>query len=265
MEPNSKKNLFLCSRNLQINVFLQPEKNLTFQQNFTCLRKKLQIKLTRKTYIDSILKKCKGRFFKAINDCLRKCTFIYIHKLPQRFITDISIDYNKSFFNYTTIDLYRYFNLKPFNKDEIENSNFCIKGKENYLKFILSSKLSDLYSIFIESKRYKREVESIKNNSGVKMSLLYQFVSENYYNYYLFSKPRMNRKKKQKLENDIESKINNKNNIIMNETKNSTIASINLEDKTINNFNNNVGTNSINSNNNSETISININKNDNFQ
>ena len=196
METNSKKNLFLCSRNLQINELLQEEKNLTFQQNFTYLRKKLQIKLTRKTYIDSILKKCKGRFFKAISDCLRKCTFIYINKLPQRFITDISIDYNKFFFNFTTIDLYKYFNLKPFNKeDKMENNNFCIKGKENYLKFILSSKLYDLYYIFIDSKRYKREVEGIKNNSGFKMSLLYQFVSENYYNYYLFSKPRINKKK----------------------------------------------------------------------
>lgn len=196
MEINSKKNLFLCSRNLQINELLQEEKNLTFQQNFTYLRKKLQIKLTRKTYIDSILKKCKGRFFKAISDCLRKCTFIYISKLPQRFITDISIDYNKFFFNFTTIDLYKYFNLKPFNKeDKMENNNFCIKGKENYLKFILSSKLYDLYYIFIDSKRYKREVEGIKNNSGFKMSLLYQFVSENYYNYYLFSKPRINKKK----------------------------------------------------------------------
>ena len=213
MEPNPKKNLFLCSRNLQINLFLQKEKNLTFQQNFTYLRKKFQIKLTRKTYIDSILKKCKGRFFKAINDCLRKCTFIYIHKLPQRFITDISIDYNKSFFNYTTIDLYRYFNLKPFNKDDkFENANFCIKGKENYLKFILSSKLYDLYSIFIDSKRYKREVEGIKNNSGVKMSLLYQFVSENYYNYYLFSKPRLNKKKMQKNEKSSNKTNTQKNN-----------------------------------------------------
>jgi hypothetical protein len=177
------------------------------------LRKKLQIKLTRKTYIDSILKKCKGRFFKAINDCLRKCTFIYIHKLPQRFITDISIDYNKFFFNYTTIDLYRYFNLKPFNKDDkFENANFCIKGKENYLKFILSSKLYDLYSIFIDSKRYKREVEGIKNNSGVKMSLLYQFVSENYYNYYLFSKPRLNKKKMQKNEKSSNKTNTQKNN-----------------------------------------------------
>jgi hypothetical protein len=232
MEKNSKKNLFLCSRNLQINVFLQKEKNLTFQQNFTCLRKKLQLKLTRKTYIDSILKKCKGRFFKAINDCIRKCTFIYINKLPQRFITDISIDYNKFFFNYTTRDLYKYFNLKPFNKEEkIENSNFCIKGKEDYLQFILSSKLYDLYYIFIDSKRYKREVECIKNNSGVKMSLLYQFVSENYYNYYLFSKPRINRKKRlknEKNENSIKKTNicnNNNNNNTLNETKNSSVVS----------------------------------------
>jgi hypothetical protein len=230
MEQNSKKNLFLCSRNLQINVFLQKEKNLTFQQNFTCLRKKLQIKLTRKTYIDSILKKCKGRFFKAINDCIRKCTFIYVNKLPQRFITDISIDYNKFFFNFTTRDLYKYFNLKPFNKEEqIENSNFCIKGKENYLKFILSSKLYDLYYIFIDSKRYKREVENIKNNSGVKMSLLYQFVSENYYNYYLFSKPRINRKRRLKNEknnntNDNKN-IQNNNNNQLNETNNPIVAS----------------------------------------
>ena len=233
MEQNSKKNLFLCSRNLQINVFLQKEKNLTFQQNFTCLRKKLQLKLTRKTYIDSILKKCKGRFFKAINDCIRKCTFIYVNKLPQRFITDISIDYNKFFFNYTTRDLYKYFNLKPFNKEEqIENSNFCIKGKEDYLKFILSSKLYDLYYMFIDSKRYKREVESIKNNSGVKMSLLYQFVSENYYNYYLFSKPRINRKRRLKNEKNNNTKDNtnthnnnNNNNNQLNETNNPIVAS----------------------------------------
>ena len=229
MEKISKKNLFLCSRNLQINVFLQKEKNFTFQQNFTCLRKKLQLKLTRKTYIDSILKKCKGRFFKAINDCIRKCTFIYINKLPQRFITDISINYNKFFINYTTRDLYKYFNLKPFNKEEkIDNSNFCIKGKEDYLKFILSSKLYDLYYLFINSKRYKREVEIIKNNSGVKMSLLYQFVSENYYNYYLFSKPRINRKKRLKNEknkNSINETNKDNNNITLKETKNLSVAS----------------------------------------
>ena len=248
MDKNSKKNVFLCTKNLEINTFLYGEKNLTFQQNFTCLRKKLQIKLTRKTYIDSILKKCKGRFFKAISDCLRKCSFIYINKLPQRFITDISIDYNNYFLNFTTMDLYKYFNLKPFsNKGELfENDKICIKGKENLFKFILYSKLYDLYKIFIDSKRYKREVEGIRNNSGAKMSLLYEFVSENYYNYYLFSKPRINKKRGiknyvNKLNNLIN--INNSNNININDKSNKFNENINLNTNINNNINSNINLN----------------------
>ena len=79
--------------------------------------------------------------------------------------------------------------------------------------------------MFIDSKRYKREVESIKNNSGVKMSLLYQFVSENYYNYYLFSKPRINRKKRAKNEKNNNNDKTDNNNVTLNETKNSSVAS----------------------------------------
>ena len=132
MEKNESKNAFFpFFVNKDIDKLLPTEKRTSFQKSFSYLRKKLQIKLTRKTYIDSILKKCKGRFFKAINDCLRKCTFIYIHKLPQKFITDISISYNKNFLNYTTIDLYRYFNLKPFNKDEkLKIVIFALKAKK---------------------------------------------------------------------------------------------------------------------------------------
>ena len=47
-------------------------KSLSFQGIFTCLRKTLDIKYTRKLHIDSILKKCKGRFFKAVSECVRK-------------------------------------------------------------------------------------------------------------------------------------------------------------------------------------------------
>ena len=64
----------------------------------------------------------------------------------------------------------------------------CYKGKENYLKFIIYSKISDLYLLYIQSNRYKREIQYIKNNIGIKMFLLYELVSDNYVNYYLFSK-----------------------------------------------------------------------------
>ena len=43
----------------------------SFQKYFSILRKKLQIKLSRKNNIDSLLKKVKGKFFKSINRYLR--------------------------------------------------------------------------------------------------------------------------------------------------------------------------------------------------
>ena len=60
------------------------------------------------------------------------------------------------------------------------------------------------------------------------MSLLYQFVSENYYNYYLFSKPRINRKKilkNEKNKNSINETNKDNNNITLKETKNLSVAS----------------------------------------
>ena len=69
-------------------------KSMSFQNIFAFLRKSLDIKYTRRFHIDSILKKCKGKFFRAINDCLKVCVKAYIKKLPQKYITNISIDYN---------------------------------------------------------------------------------------------------------------------------------------------------------------------------
>jgi hypothetical protein len=154
------------------------------------LRKKLQIKQSRKTHIDSILKKCKARFFKAISDCIKQCVKIQIKKFPQSFITNISIEYNKYILKLTVYELYQIFNLSKDVLDE-SNENCFFSGKERYFKYIYYSKLSDLYISYIQSKRYKREIESIKYNLGMKMLLLYEFVSENFVNYYTFSQPHL--------------------------------------------------------------------------
>ena len=111
-------------------------KSMTFQRLFTFLRKSLHVKYTRKIHIDSILKKCKGKFFKAVNNCIRKCLKIYIKKLPQGYITNISIEYNKRFFDFTINDLYTYFSLMPYPMETILQKNYCIKGKETYFKYI---------------------------------------------------------------------------------------------------------------------------------
>ena len=211
MEKKESKNNFVpYTINSDIDILLPKDKRTSFQKSFAYLRKKLQIKLTRKTYIDSILKKCKARFFKAIYDCLRKCTKKgNIQKVPQNFIINISIESNKNIFDKTFQELYQNFNFSPLNVEEFIEAGKCIKGKENFFKYIFSSKISDLYNLYIQSKRYKGEVEYIKNNLGLKMELLYKFVSENFVKYYIFTKPHYC-KKISKNYKDINSEDNNK-------------------------------------------------------
>ena len=183
--------LFPFSINKEIEGWLPQEERVSFPKSFSYLRKKLQIKQSRKTHIDSILKKCKARFFKAISDCLKQCVKIQIKKFPQSFITNISIEYNKYVLKLTVYELYQTFNLTNDDILDKSNENCFFSGKERYFKYIYYSKISDLYSSYIQSKRYQREIECIKNNLGIKMLLLYEFVSENFINYYTFSQPHL--------------------------------------------------------------------------
>ena len=180
--------LFPFSINKEIDEWLPHEKRISFPKSFSYLRKKLQVKQSRKTHIDSILKKCKARFFKAISDCLKQCVKIKIKKFPQSFVTNISIEYNKYILKLTVCELYKSLKLSNCILDKC-NENCFYSGKESYFKYIYYSKISDLYSTYLQSKRYKREIEGIKTNLGIKMLLLYEFVSENFINYYTFSQP----------------------------------------------------------------------------
>ena len=202
-EGEQKNNFFPYTINPDIDILLPKEKRTSFQTSFAYLRKKLQIKLTRKSNIDSILKKCKGKFFKALNDCLKKCTKKKnIIKIPHNFITNISIGNNKNIFTKSFIELYKEFNMPPINIDDFINDGKCINGKENYLRYILESNISDLYKLYTQSRRYKREIDLIKNNSGIKMMILYKFVSENFINYYLYNKPHFFIRNSKKIKNN---------------------------------------------------------------
>ena len=216
-------------------------KSLSFQGFFTFLRKSLQIKYTRRIHIDSILKKCKGKFFKAVNDCLRQCVKINIKKLPQSYITNISIEYNRKFFDYTINDLYQYFRLTPYSMEVILQKEYCIKGKENFFKFIFLSKINDLYLAYLESNRYKREIELMKKQKGVKMAFLHQFVAENFINYYYYSKPHI-KKTKNLIETKEQNSENNNNNINNNNINNNNKINIFLPNSNIieNNINSNI-------------------------
>ena len=211
MEENTK---YIINDKIGVEIPKNME-SLSFQGLFTFLRKSLQIQYTRSIHIDSILKKCKGKFFKAVNDCLKKCLKINIRKLPQTYITNISINYNRKFLDFTIKDLYTYFKLTPYSMEVILLKDYFHKGKENYFKYIYLSKVTDLYLEYLQSKRYKKECEIMKRHKGIKSIFLHQFVAENFINYYSYSKPHLRKLKKINLkESKIENNKNEKNNKI---------------------------------------------------
>ena len=91
--------------------------------------------------------------------------------------------------------------------ETILKKNYCINGKENFFKYIFKSKVSDLYLLYLKSKRFKREIDLMEKTRGIKVALLYQFIAENFLNYYYFSKPHTKRIKEP--DNNI-TKSNNK-------------------------------------------------------
>ena len=206
MEENTK---YIINDKIGVKIPKNMESS-SFQGLFTFLRKSLQIQYTRSIHIDSILKKCKGKFFKAVNDCLKRCLKINIRKLPQTYITNISINYNRKFLDFTIKDLYTYFKLTPYSMEVILLKDYCLKGKENYFKYIYLSKVTDLYLEYLQSKRYKKECELMKKQKGIKSIFLHQFVAENFINYYSYSKPHI--RKLKKMNSKKESIENNNNN-----------------------------------------------------
>ena len=115
----------------------------------------------------------------------------------------------------TVYELYHIFNLSNDILDK-SKENYFFNGKERYFKYIYYSKISDLYTSYIQSKRYKREIEGIKCNLGLKMLLLYEFVSENFINYYTFSQPHFcknNNLKNLEINKEKENDTSSQNNI----------------------------------------------------
>ena len=84
-------------------------------------------------------------------------------------------------------------------------------NNKEYFKILISYNLKELFSVFLESDRYKIELKTIEKNFGKKNGILFEFVSKNFINYYINSKAHLFKEK---------NKINNNNNNIDNEDNN---------------------------------------------
>ena len=188
---------FLEQNRCDLNIdFPIPDKeNKSFQSIFTFIRKKLQIKASRKNHIDSLLKKSKGKFFRAIYEGIKLCLNLRVYRLPQEFITNITIEYNKKFLHKTIIEIYKDFNLLP-SLEDIINKNLCRKGKIEIFKEIANSDFYSLYNNYICSDRFKRDYEDLKKEEGKRNGILFEFAAKNFCVYYFFQKGHSLKEKK---------------------------------------------------------------------
>ena len=163
-QENIEKTKKNCSRK-EINAFYSKIKYI---------RKKYNIKKSRKNHIDSLVKKAKSKFLKSIYEGLKYCLNSYINRLPQKFIINTKIEYNKKYLNLTVEEIYTEFKLLPTLDVNFE-SNMVRKDKKDLLYLLMKTKLKDIYKMYIISDLYKYEKRKMEKNQ-VKELLNYMIL-----------------------------------------------------------------------------------------
>ena len=176
-----------------------------FQGIFSYIKKKFQIKFSRKSHIDRLLKKSKGKFFKTIHEIMNMSLNIIVKRLPQKFITNITIEYNQKYLKKNIIQVYQDFNLLP-DYATLKEKGYIKTNKKQPFEQFCNSDLITLYNIYLKSQRYFNEINEVKKHDGSRIGLLYQFVSKNFCNYFENNKPHIIKTKEELKESN-----NNKN------------------------------------------------------
>ena len=150
---------------------------------------------------------------------------IIVKRLPQKFITNITIEYNQKYLRKNIIEVYQDFNLLPDFQTLVEKGLIKNNRKEAFEEFC-SYKLTTLYNIYIESQRFCKEINEVKTHDGRRIGLLYEFVSKNFCTYFENNKPHSIKLKENNNNNNYTHKIDlninsqdNDNNKIINKNE----------------------------------------------
>jgi hypothetical protein len=172
----------------------------TLHSTFLLLKKKLNLEqFMRKTQIDSLLKKCKSKAFKTIHEALKKCLNIKLPRLPQNFITNIKIDFNKVCLEKTILEIYQDHRIIP-SVDEFMAKKYLIEDKIGVFKDFLALTFRNVFEYYVNSKQYVKDYYHIQQREGEKFAILFNYISKVFIQYYTKSKG--NRPKKEKKDNE---------------------------------------------------------------
>ena len=159
----------------------------SFHYKFNSLKTEMKIEDTRKTHIDSLLKKVKSKCLKSVHDVIKQSINLIVGRLPQIFITNIKIDFNKYYLNKSIGEIYYEYQLLP-SYQEILEKKLIRKGKFHLVNELFTLKLKEVYDIYLESDLFKKDFDKIKEKDGEEIAILYQFVAKNMNEYFLLSR-----------------------------------------------------------------------------
>lgn len=143
----------------------------------------------RKTKIDSLLKKCKSKVFRTIQEAINVLSNINNKdiRLPQSFITNINIEENKKWLNSSLLEIYQEFNIIT-TLEEWKQSHSVKAESAIYLKILLEMTYKESFEAYLKSNRYTCDYNYIKQREGEKYAILYDYVSKVFINYFLYGK-----------------------------------------------------------------------------
>jgi hypothetical protein len=141
----------------------------------------------RKNQIDSLLKKCKSKCFKSIHEVLKKCFKLKIQRLPQNFITNIKIEFNKNYMNKTILQIYQQHGQLN-NIDEIIFKNLIRQEKKDLIIEFLNMTFRDAYKFYLNSQQYLRDYDNIQEKECQNFAILFNYISKIFLEYYTLSK-----------------------------------------------------------------------------
>jgi hypothetical protein len=198
------------------------KKRRSLHSTFLLLKKKLNLEqFMRKTQIDSLLKKCKSKAFKTIHEALKKCLNIKLPRLPQYFITNIKIDFNKIYLEKTIYDIYKEYKIIP-SVEEFINKKYLMDDKISIFVDFLNLTFKNVFEYYVNSKQYVKDYYHIMNREGENFAILFNYISKVFIQYYTKSKGNKPKNKlknsenfdsKEEVEKDFEMKPENINEI----------------------------------------------------
>ena len=162
------------------------EKIISLYSKYKYLCHKYGVENNRKNRIDILLKKVKIKIFKSIHEVLKYCLNINnIKRLPQNFIINIRIEFNRQYLEKTIEEIYLKFSILPSLENIINNNNILKDKKEIFIIF-MKSKLKEIINIYLVSDLFVLHKKRIEKKSGINETILFDFVANNIVDYFLY-------------------------------------------------------------------------------